>query len=102
MISGRETLSIVELVFYIPCLILSLILSRRHGFARQLGWIYLAIFAIIRGTGAVLQIAENSDGNSSLESGAVILSSIGLSPLLLCMCGLLKRVYVNGVFDAKD
>ena len=102
MISGRETVSIVELVFYIPCLFLSLIVARRHGFLRHLGWIYLTVFVVIRGTGAALQIVASSDGNFSLETGAVILSSIGLSPLLLCMCGLLRRVYViHKVFGTK-
>lgn len=87
----------MELVFYIPCLICPLILTRRHGFARQFGWIYLAAFAIIRGTGSVLQIVDTSHGNPSLENGAVILSNIGLSLLLLCMCKLLDRVYVYKV-----
>lgn len=93
MITHRGGLAIAELVVYIPSLLLSLLVAKRHGFGRQLGWIYLAIFALIRATGSGIQIASQTNGNNSLATAAAILTSIGLSPLLLAMCGLLKRMY---------
>jgi hypothetical protein len=92
MITGREGLSIAELVVYVPSLLLALLVAKRHGFSRDLGWIYLAVFALVRATGSALELASISNGSSSLGTIAVILSSIGLSPLLLSMCGLLKRL----------
>lgn len=32
--------------FYLPFLVLSFILSWRHGFGRNTGWVYLLVFSI--------------------------------------------------------
>lgn len=42
----RGIISAVELVFYIPTAILVLILTLRHGFRRDAGWIFLLIFSL--------------------------------------------------------
>lgn len=44
-LDGRGILSVVEIIFYIPVLVVSAILVLRHGFKRDLGWIFLFIFA---------------------------------------------------------
>lgn len=38
-------IAIVVAVLYVPVLILSVILVLRHGFKRDAGWIFLAIFS---------------------------------------------------------
>jgi hypothetical protein len=92
----REHTAIAELVVYIPVALVSIFVVLRHGFHRQLGWIYLAIFAGIRIGGAVMEIlSHNNPSNSNDREWALILQSVGLSPLLLSSLGLLKRVYVS-------
>ena len=88
--------AIAELVIYIPTALVTLLVVLRHGFHKQLGWIYLFIFSGIRIAGAVLEIiSEKHPDNASDVEWAIILQSVGLSPLLLSSLGLLKRVYVN-------
>ena len=94
----REHIAIAELVVYIPLALITAFIVLRHGFHRQLGWIYLCLFSGIRIAGAVLEILShnNPDNTSDLE-WAVILQSVGLSPLLLASMGLLKRVCVLSI-----
>jgi hypothetical protein len=91
-----EDVAIAELVVYIPTALLTVWVLLRHGIHKQLGWIYLAIFCIIRIAGSALEIESvNSPANSNDQEWALILQSVGLSPLLLSTIGLLKRVSVS-------
>ncbi|KAB5582950.1 hypothetical protein GE09DRAFT_1181850 [Coniochaeta sp. 2T2.1] len=89
-----ESVAIAELVVYIPTALVTIWVVLRHGTHKQLGWIYLAIFCGIRIAGSVFEIlSHNNPSNSSDEEWALILQSVGLSPLLLSTLGLLKRVF---------
>lgn len=93
MVSFAEGISIAELCVYIPILILTLIIIFRHGFQRQLGWIYLSIFCLIRLIGAGFKISSvHNPANKTDTEWAAILNSVGLSPLLMASLGLLKRI----------
>ncbi|KIM99810.1 hypothetical protein OIDMADRAFT_126317 [Oidiodendron maius Zn] len=93
MISTPEAIAIAELSVYSPILLLTFIIVFRYGFKRQSGWIYLAIFCIVRIAGAALKIlsAEHPQSIDDAE-WAAILQSVGISPLLLATFGLLKRI----------
>ncbi|KAJ0417844.1 hypothetical protein BJY00DRAFT_195772 [Aspergillus carlsbadensis] len=89
-----EHVAIAELVVYIPTSLLTIFVVLRHGFHKQLGWIYLSIFCGIRVAGAILQIlSHNNPSNTDELEWAVILQAVGLSPLLLASLGLLKRIF---------
>jgi hypothetical protein len=89
----REGIAIVDLALYIPLTIAVAFVLIRHGFQKQLGWIYLLIFTIIRVAGAVMELLHtHNTSNSTYLEWSLILSSVGLSPLLLASLGLLKRV----------
>lgn len=45
-LDARGIIAVVEIVIYIPILLLGLLLSLRHGFARKAGWISLVILAL--------------------------------------------------------
>ena len=47
MISTQEAIAIAELCVYTPIFLLTVIIVFRHGFKRQSGWIYLAIFCLV-------------------------------------------------------
>jgi hypothetical protein len=88
-----EHVAIAQLVVYIPTALLTVWVVLRHGAHKQLGWVYLAIFSIIRIAGSAMEIQSvNNPANSSNQEWAIILQSVGLSPLLLSTLGLLKRV----------
>jgi hypothetical protein len=93
MVSTDEGIAIAELCVYIPVFLLTAIAVLRHGFQKQLGWIYLAIFCAIRlaGAGFKIESVQNPTSKTDAEWSA-ILQSVGLSPLLLASMGLLKRV----------
>ncbi|OCL03946.1 hypothetical protein AOQ84DRAFT_400357 [Glonium stellatum] len=93
MLSSKESLAIAQLVIYIPVLFASTIVVTRHGFHRQLGWIFLAILATIRIIGSGFEIAAVKNPHNSTDiEWAAILQSVGISPLLLASLGLLKRI----------
>lgn len=88
-----EDVAIAELAVYIPTGLLTVWVVLRHGAHKQLGWIYLAIFCIIRIAGSAMEIQSvNNPSATNSEEWALILQSVGLSPLLLSTLGLLKRV----------
>ena len=91
----REGLSVANLVFYIPCLFIAGWVSFRHGFNRQSGWIFILLLALIRIIGSICQIVSESSPGESIDEAWIILSSVGLSPLMLAMLGLLARVYAT-------
>jgi hypothetical protein len=93
MVSTDESIAIGEICVYIPVFILTLIVVLRHGFKRQAGWIYLAIFCVIRIAGAGFKISQTQNPTNKTDiEWAAILDAVGLSPLLLASMGLLKRV----------
>jgi hypothetical protein len=93
MIITTEHIAIAELVVYIPVALVSLFVVLRHGFHRQLGWIYLFVLSGIRIAGGVFEILSHNDpSNTNDAEWGLILQSVGLSPLLLSSLGLLKRV----------
>jgi len=77
------------MVFYAPIALLALALTIRHGFKREAGWIFLLTFSIIRIVGGAMMVAAQSQTPPSIDlyTGAVILESVGLSPLLLATMG---------------
>jgi hypothetical protein len=86
-------ISIAELAVYTPALAIAFLLSWRHGFGRNAGWLYLIIFSVARLLGAALQLATiDQPTNTGLLTGAATLQNVGLSPLLLTALGLLGRV----------
>ena len=93
MLPSDESLAIAQLAIYVPVLFASIVVVIRHGFHKQLGWIFLAILAIVRIIGSGFEIAavKNPHNSADIEWGA-ILQSVGISPLLLASLGLLKRI----------
>ncbi|KAK7747126.1 hypothetical protein SLS62_009181 [Diatrype stigma] len=94
VLTEKSDIAIAEIVYYTPALGIAIWLSIRHGFRRSSGWIYLLIFSLVRIIGGSLQIAATATTppNMSLYIGAATLQTIGLTPLMLTLLGLLGRV----------
>ncbi|KIW43363.1 uncharacterized protein PV06_04474 [Exophiala oligosperma] len=82
------TLSIVELAIYTTLVPFTFYLFFKHGLRSTLGYLYLFAFESLRIVAAILQIAAHSNhhhgGTSTTGS---IVSSVGLSPLILALSG---------------
>ncbi|KZT37344.1 hypothetical protein SISSUDRAFT_1034155 [Sistotremastrum suecicum HHB10207 ss-3] len=90
----RGIVAAVQLALYVPMVLLTLLLVFRHGFRRTSGWIFLAIFSIVRVAGAILIIILEKTANPStgLFTAASIVVSIGLTPLFFATMGFLSTV----------
>lgn len=92
-LNSHGDLAIVELIFYTPALALALWVAGRHGFGRQAGWIFLAVLTLVRIIGSAMLLASEHKPSTALITGAAILDGVGISPLLLAMLGILKRMF---------
>ncbi len=91
-ISGPLTLTFVHSA---PALIVAIFILFRHGFRRQLGWIYLVLLSLLRiiGASVVLYMESTGDESTSLYVTAAITSAVGTAPLLLLLLGVLSRIH---------
>ncbi|KAF2759637.1 hypothetical protein EJ05DRAFT_498848 [Pseudovirgaria hyperparasitica] len=99
MVSYREGVAILQIIFYFLCVPLALFLCKRHGFAKSSGWYFLILFVLFRLTAGICtliytQAVGNGDGTTATNAvtGAIVCNSTGLSPLNLILLGLLSRV----------
>ncbi|KAK7682031.1 hypothetical protein QCA50_014995 [Cerrena zonata] len=92
-IDARGGIAIVQIIFYIPILVASVIITLRHGFTKRAGWIMLLVLALIRIIGGAIHIAsENNPSNDNLRITYSILEGAGLSPLLVATIGFLTTI----------
>lgn len=91
-LDSSEYVSIAELVFYTPGVLLAYLICSRHGFSRASGWVYTFLLCIVRVAGAICQLVMYSSPSSGLVMATIILDGIGISPLLLGTLGMLSRL----------
>ncbi|KAE9976840.1 hypothetical protein EG328_002368 [Venturia inaequalis] len=91
-IDGRGWVAVIEIVVYIPALLIALYICKKHGFTRSSGWMYTLILCVVRIAGSVCELLTFSNSSTSIIKTMIILDSIGLSPLLLATLGLLSRL----------
>lgn len=93
MVTAREVLDIIELVYYTPILFISIFVCFKHGFKRSEGWLFLIILSLLRLIGAGTGVAAVSNpGNKSLIACSIVCAGIGLSPLLLALVGFTRKM----------
>jgi hypothetical protein len=91
-LTSRQVLDVVQLVYYGIAIPLIAAVLWKHGLARQISWLYLAILAILRIVGSATGIAAVSTPSEGLIEASLICTSVGISPLLLSSLGILSRV----------
>lgn len=89
-----NSLSTANLAIYVVLSIPVIYIFIRHWPTGALGWFYLFAFCTLRIVGGAMSM--NSDGGSS-----TIISSVGLSPLLLAAAGILHEASVALVTHAE-
>ncbi|ETI29390.1 hypothetical protein G647_01843 [Cladophialophora carrionii CBS 160.54] len=91
-LNSTTKLSIAELAIYIVLLQPTLWLLYKHGRSGLMSFLYLIAFEILRVAAAGIQIANRNAAHPT-ESGAIV-SSIGLSPLLLALAGFVDLLWL--------
>ncbi|KAM0704997.1 hypothetical protein Q7P35_007784 [Cladosporium inversicolor] len=95
-LSNASILSSVELALYAPLVPLALFIAYRHGRHGILGYFYLNMSIAVRIAAAICQLIDknsNSNNTNTPSTATIILSSIGLSPLLLAISGILHELH---------
>ena len=81
-----DSVSIARLVVYLIFALPALYCLWKHGRTGFLGWWYVGVFCGLRIVTGAIGVSGTIDG-----VGPVILNSIGLSPLLLAVSGVLHE-----------
>ena len=82
-----DAIAVVKLAVYGILVLPTPDLLRKHGRTGFLGWLYIHIFCVLRiVTGGITLY-----GNNTSSTATIILNSIGLSPLLLAIVGVLHE-----------
>jgi len=98
MLDSTGRLSIAQLALYALFTPLILFCLVKHGKGGLLGWLYLLAFSSLRIAGSTITIKDQTSTTGS-SSGASIISSIALSPLLLASFGVLHEA--SGSFHSS-
>lgn len=95
-LTERHGIAVAEIVVYVPALAIAVFLTIRHGFGRNVGWLYMILLSLIRLVGASMLLATIAQPrNINLYVGVIVTERIGLSPLILVQLGLLSRLLVS-------
>lgn len=94
MLAPQACLAAAEIAFFSPAFCVAVFVLTKHGFTKQLGWIYLVLLSILRiiGASCTLYVDTQNDYSTSLVAAAVTTSAIGTAPLLLALMGFLERL----------
>ena len=94
-LSDTSILSAIELAIYSILLPITLFVGYRHGRKAILGYIYLNMCCVVRIATDIIQLVDNSGSSSDVAPSvaSLILSSIGLSPLILAAAGFLHELH---------
>ncbi|KAK4903322.1 hypothetical protein LTR27_000253 [Elasticomyces elasticus] len=94
MLDAKGDLAAVEVAFFGPAFLIGLFVVFRHGFSKQVGYIYIIVLSILRivGASATLDMEVTNKYSDSLLTTAAICSAVGTAPLLLAMMGFLERI----------
>lgn len=92
-LSNTSILSCVELALYLILSPLALFITYRHGRPGFLGYFYLNLSIAVRIAAAIAQLVDNKKEATAPSLVTTVLSSIGISPLLLAMAGLLHEIH---------
>ena len=93
-LSKAGILAIVELVLYLGVTPLVLYLTYRHGRHAFLGYLYLNLACGVRIVADIIDIVDDSKSSGAPSLAAIIVGSIGLSPLILALAGFLHEAHV--------
>lgn len=93
-LSKTGILAVVELVLYLGVTPVVLYLTYRHGRHAFLGYFYLNLACGVRIVADIIDIVDDSKSGGAPSMAAIIVGSIGLSPLILALAGFLHEAHI--------
>lgn len=90
--SGTKALAIATLVINLILIQPTFLILWKHGKRGILGWMYLQILCAIRIVANAIEIHDLANHKSS-STATIVLNSVGLSPLILAITGILHEAY---------
>lgn len=94
-LSGASDLYIVEVIIYLVLFPVTLYLGYRHGSPGILGYFYLNASCAVRIAADIVSLLPANRDATHPTMTSAILSSIGLSPLLLALSGFMHEAHVH-------
>ncbi|EXJ84718.1 hypothetical protein A1O3_05388 [Capronia epimyces CBS 606.96] len=91
-LSAPEILSIIELIFFAPAILVSVYVVYKHGHQRQYGWRFLVLICLFRLIAGITQLVSVHHPSSGLTICYDIMNSFGISAIVYAALGLLNRV----------
>lgn len=89
--SPQYILSLTTLIYYAPCAPLLLYILWTHRHTGISGWKFFFLFTALQCTGAGLAVGSGANGTPSATS--IILTQVGLSPLILGLEGVVYEYF---------
>lgn len=100
MLDEHSIVGIVQVIFYVPAIVLTAYLRFRNG-KGQREWFILCLFSLIRFSGGILVIlVERDPNNTGLVIATIVLLGIGVPPLLGVGVAFVRTLCALG-FDDK-
>lgn len=86
-------LAVAEMILYIIYMFIGIFILLKHGKRGYLGWGFFILFCILRIAADGFQISDQIQENKgeSISTTGAIVNSIGVSPLLMCISGMLSE-----------
>jgi len=92
MFTKSEVLDIIELIYFVPALPLTVYIAYKHGFSREAGWFLLIILSLVRVLGASTGIAATISPSTGLIETSYVMSGIGSTLLVAALTGIVNRI----------
>lgn len=87
-----EIIAIVDLVYFVPALVLAILVSVRHGFSKQLGWASMIMLSLFRIGGGISTIVAVYHPSVGAFTAAFVMDSFGLVSLIIGLHGFGNRL----------
>ena len=86
--------SYAQVVLFIIMIFPALYCAVKHGKHGLLAWPFIVTFCMIRIAGGIITI-HNIDTNTPMSIAALVVSSLGINPLIAASEGVLHEAYVH-------
>ena len=92
--SSTSTVNLIELLIYLIIGPFALYLQRCYGKQNILGLLYLSLLCILRIVADIISLLPSNRNSPTPQTSVVVLSSVGLSPLVLMIAGFSHHIHV--------
>lgn len=92
MVSYRTGINILQFIFFVPSLVISLFLCFRYGLKAAGTWRFVATLSALRVAGDVSYFISLSKPSLNVYVAVIVCELMGLAPLMLTCVALIGRM----------